>query len=123
MHLGVFQTGDDAFDDIPVVIGPLLECLHLPTCDHCGVSRVTAELYFGQVWKEFDDDMKALATQYWPDVTGVVCEKCNRERYCGPTCRDEAWHRYVTFLDLFLLLITFANSYVSPDLDPNCWTI
>ena len=43
--------------------------------------------------------MKALATQYWPDVRGVVCEKCNRESYCGPTCRDEAWHRYVTFLD------------------------
>ena len=87
--------GDDAFDDIPLVVGQLLDCLEVPACDHCGVSLVTSKLYFGTVWTELEDDMKAFAEKHWPDVSGAVCERCRREKYCGTSCREEAWERYI----------------------------
>ena len=96
MSKGVYAfpiSGDDAFDDVPVVVGQVLENMHMPGCDHCGISLVTPQLYFGRVWSELEEDLKTFATEHWPDVSGVKCERCEREKYCGTACREEAWQR------------------------------
>ncbi|XP_045193581.2 uncharacterized protein LOC123549506 [Mercenaria mercenaria] len=88
------EPGEDAFDDLPVVVGQLLTCLDLPGCDHCGNSLITQRDYFGDQWKTLPSHLRAFVDQHWPEVTPLYCRFCRREKYCSATCQAEAWERY-----------------------------
>ena len=82
---------EDAFHDRPVVIGQLLSHIHLPACAFCGSSLMTPQVYFGSKYEGLPKEIKSFTEKYWPDVEGVLCDGCKRERYCNNRCREEAW--------------------------------
>lgn len=88
------QPGENAFDDIPLVVGQLLNCLHFPACSHCGLSLITAEDYIDQQHEQLPSELRSFVTEYWPDVSGEHCKRCKLERYCSAACREEAWNSY-----------------------------
>ncbi|KAH3768787.1 hypothetical protein DPMN_170004 [Dreissena polymorpha] len=85
---------ENAFDDTPVVIGQLISCIQQPACGHCGNSMVTVQQFFGPTFDSLPEDLQTFAIGHWPDVRGVTCSGCQRERYCSENCRHEAWYRY-----------------------------
>lgn len=87
-------TGEDAFQDRPVVIGQVLNCIHLPACACCGTSLITPQLFLGTTYDSLPVELKSFADEHWPDVIGVACDGCSRERYCSNACKEEAWENY-----------------------------
>ena len=87
-------SGEDAFDDFPVVIGQLLNCIDLPGCDHCGNSLIAPCHYFGDKWKTLPSHLRAFVEEHWPEVTPLYCRFCRREKYCSATCQSNAWDGY-----------------------------
>ncbi|XP_052815267.1 uncharacterized protein LOC128242221 [Mya arenaria] len=88
------EPGEIAFDDIPVVVGQLLSCIHLPACANCGASLITAKDFFGAKYNTLPPELRAFADEHWPNVKGFPCRKCDKEIYCTVSCREEAWSRY-----------------------------
>lgn len=76
------------------MLGQVFASLHLPGCDHCGLSLITQRDYFGERWNTLPPHLRAFVDHHWPDVTPLYCRFCRREKYCSATCQKEAWDRY-----------------------------
>ncbi|KAL4234655.1 hypothetical protein ACF0H5_006296 [Mactra antiquata] len=87
------ESGEDAFEDTPVVVGQVLSTSHLPGCDHCGMSMISPLDYFGTTWEQLSAGLRSFVNDLWPEVEPYYCS-CKREKYCSVTCRGEAWDSY-----------------------------
>lgn len=55
---------------------------------------ITPKIYFGTKYDALPNELKDFADEHWPDVDGVACEGCKRERYCNNQCKEEAWEQF-----------------------------
>ncbi|XP_021368913.1 uncharacterized protein LOC110460368 [Mizuhopecten yessoensis] len=89
--------GEVIFEDSPAVFGRVMEKdveEMIPACDYCSQSLLTARRYFGAKLDTFDTSVQELIERQWPDVTPVMCDKCNIVTFCTDTCKERAWEEY-----------------------------
>ncbi|XP_071092419.1 uncharacterized protein [Haliotis cracherodii] len=88
------EEGAECLTDKPVVMAESINNNLVPGCHHCAMSLLSPEDYFGEALDLFDDSMKDLVKELWPDTTPVLCKTCERVKYCSVKCHDEAWAKY-----------------------------
>lgn len=60
-------------------------------CDNCVVFIFIVEDYFGSILEIMEFDLKELIRESWLDILIVVCDKCQKVKYCSEDCWCQVW--------------------------------
>lgn len=60
-------------------------------CDNCVVFIFIVEDYFGSILEIMEFDLKELIRESWLDILIVVCDKCQKVKYCSEGCWCQVW--------------------------------